>query len=153
MIHSDVSPTPKGVDRSYPSRVDAWLAAALAAAPLLIVGLGVFALERSVTAGVIQIAFGVLVAGLIAALSIPCVYTLTDDMLLIRSGFLREAVPLLSIRGAEMSASWWSAPALSIKRVKVTLDDGYRLISPKERETFIADLNARRSALERRDKA
>ncbi len=80
---------------------------------------------------------------MIAALSIPCVYTLTDESLKIKSGMLEDEVPLRKIRGAEKSSSMWSAPALSLRRIKITLEDGSRSISPKDRDGFIIDLEAR----------
>ena len=127
----------------YPSRVDSWLAITLAGAPLLVVAVGVFSLTKSVGAGIVAIITGLVVGGMIAALSIPCVYTLTDDSLKIKSGMLEDEVPLRKITGAEKSSSVWSAPALSLRQVKVILEDGSRVISPKDRDGFIADLDAR----------
>lgn len=115
----------------------------LVGAPLIVVAVGVFTLTKSVGAGLVAIITGLVVGGVIAALSVPCVYTLTDDSLKIKSGMLEDEVPLRKIRGAEKSNSTWSAPALSLQRVKVTLEDGSRVISPKDRDGFIADLDAR----------
>jgi Bacterial PH domain len=127
----------------YPSRIDSWLSIVLVGAPLIVVAAGVFTLTKSVGAGIVTITTGLIVGGLIAALSIPCVYTLTDESLKIKSGLLEDEVPLRKIRGAEKSSSMWSAPALSLRRIKLTLDDGSRSISPKDRDGFITDLEAR----------
>lgn len=127
----------------YPSRVDSWLAVIMGGTPLLVIAVGVFTLTKSVGAGIVAIVTGLVVGGVIAALSMPCVYTLTDDSLKIRSGLLEDEVPLRKIRGAEKSGSLWSAPTLSLRRVKVTLEDGARVISPRDRDGFIADLDAR----------
>lgn len=127
----------------YPSRVDSWLAIVMGGVPLIVIAVGVFTLTTSVGAGIVAIITGLVVGGVIAALSIPCVYTLTDDSLKIRSGLLEDEVPLRKIRGAEKSGSLWSAPALSLRRVKVTLEDGVRVISPQDRDGFIADLDTR----------
>lgn len=105
--------------------------------------IGVTTMTTSVVAGVISICTGLLVGALIAALTIPCEYTLTDDTLKIRSGLLEDDVPLRSIRRAEKSGSLWSAPALSLRRVKISTDRGMRLVSPRDRDAFIADLEAR----------
>jgi uncharacterized membrane protein YdbT with pleckstrin-like domain len=129
--------------KKYPSAVDSWIVAALAAAPIVVIALGIAAMRVSLAAGVFQIGFGVGIIALIVALSVPCVYTLTDTTLHIRCGIFKEEIPLSRIRGAEKSGSLWSAPALSIKRVKVRLDHGFRLISPKDRDGFIAEINAR----------
>lgn len=133
----------------YPSRIDSWLAVVLVGAPLIVVAVGVFTLTNSVGGGLIMIITGLTVAGLIAALSIPCVYTLTEDSLKIKSGMLEDEIPLRKIRGAEKSGSTWSAPALSLQRVKITLEEGSCVISPKDRDRFIADLAVR---LEKRKK-
>jgi uncharacterized membrane protein len=127
----------------YLSRIDSWLAIVLIGAPLLVVAAGVFTLTSSLGAGIVTIITGLIVGGMIAALSLPCVYTLTDESLTIKSGMLEDEVPLRTIRRAEKSSNLWSAPALSLRRVKITLDDGSRFISPKDRDGFITDLEAR----------
>jgi hypothetical protein len=130
----------------YPSAIDAWLIVVLVAAPLSIVATGTVLLTRSTGAGLILILSGMLVGALIAALSVPCRYTLTSAQLRVRCGIIDDTVPLSKIRSVEASNSAWSAPALSLRRVKINLDDGFRLISPKERDLFIADLHARLAA-------
>lgn len=132
--------------KKYASAVDSWIVAALAAAPIVVIALGIAAMRVSLAAGLFQIGFGVGISALIVALSVPCVYTLTGETLHIRCGIFKEEIPLSRIRGAEKSGSLWSAPALSVKRVKIRLDDGFRLISPKDRDGFIAEINARCSA-------
>ena len=121
----------------YPSAVDWWLAGVLIGAPGLIVGLGVIGLEGSVGAGLIQIGVGLAIGGLIAALAYPCVYSITAHGVKIRCGLLTETIPFTAIRDVKKSGSLWSAPALSLKRVKLTLTDGFRLVSPKHRDEFI----------------
>jgi len=137
----------------YPSRIDSWLAILLVGASLIVVAVGIFTLTNSFGAGIITIITGLIVGGLIAALSIPCVYTLTDESLKIKSGMLEDEVPLWKIRRAEKSSSMWSAPALSLRRVKITLDDGSRFISPKDRDGFITDLEARLANARRANKS
>lgn len=129
--------------KDYPSRVDFWLAAILIAAPLGSITAGVFTLPKNFGAGMVALLSGVLVGVLVLLLAIPCIYTLSDDSLKIRCGLLEEDLPLHKIRRVEKSRSLWSAPALSLRRVKITLDGDYRLISPKDREGFIADVNLR----------
>ena len=127
----------------YPSRVDWWLAALLIGAPVLVVVLGLHILTQSIGAGAILIVSGLAIGALIAALAYPCIYTLTDEHLTIRAGLLTETLPLQRIRAVAPSSNPLSAPALSLQRIKLTLDDGYRLISPRDRDAFIADLEAR----------
>lgn len=127
----------------YPSRVDWWLAMLLIGAPVLVVACGLHILTQSIGAGAILIVSGLAIGALIAALAYPCTYTLTDEHLTIRAGLLHETLPLHRIRAVAPSSNPLSAPALSLQRIKLTLDDGYRLISPRERESFMADLEAR----------
>jgi hypothetical protein len=127
----------------YPSAVDSWLAAVLISAPLAIVICGLLTVTQSIGAGIFAIVAGLGVGGLIAILAIPCRYTLTEESLRIKCGLLEEEIPLGKIGKAERSSSAWAAPALSLKRVKLTVEDGYRLISPRDRDEFIADLESR----------
>lgn len=136
----------------YPSRIDSWLAVILVGAPLIVVAVGVFTLTQSAGAGIVAIITGFVLGSAIIALSIPCVYTLSDESLKIKCGLLEEELPLRKVRAAEKSSSPWSAPALSLRRVKVTLDDGWRVISPQDRDGFIADLEARLRDAKRADK-
>lgn len=122
---------------TYNSAVDAWIAVVLIGAPLLVVSGGVYLLDNSLPAGIIQIAVGILVGLFIASLALPCRYVIDDSRLLIQCGFLKEEIAIAKIRGVEYSSSLWSAPALSLKRVRIILDDGWRLISPKDRDEFI----------------
>jgi uncharacterized membrane protein YdbT with pleckstrin-like domain len=127
----------------YPSAVDRWIAAVLIGSPLVVIGGGILLLEKSAEGGWIQIGIGLFLAVLMAALSIPCRYTLDEHSLTIRCGLLREVIPLARIRSVEKSASLWSAPALSLRRVKIVMDHGWRLISPKDRDGFIEAIRDR----------
>ncbi|WP_069963333.1 PH domain-containing protein [Lacunisphaera limnophila] len=135
----------------YPTRVDTWLACLLIGAPLFAVTLGLFTLTYSIGAGVVVIATGLLVGGMIAALTLPCRYTLSNESLKIQSGLIEEEVPLRAIRGVEKTISLFGAPGLSLRRVKVTLQEGSRVISPENRDAFIADLEARLHPKNHRD--
>lgn len=73
-------------------------------------------------------------------MAIPCRYTISPKGLKIRCGLAEEEIPLERITGVELSSCLLSAPALSLRRVKVQLQDGYRLISPQSREEFVAQL-------------
>ena len=124
----------------YPSRVDVWLAMVMVAAPLLAIGLGIYLIPTEGPAGWVTLFAGVIVGAVTALLAIPCHYTITEDSLIIRCGVLREKVDRKRIRSATLSSNPLSAPALSLRRVKLELDKGSRLISPVDREGFIAKL-------------
>lgn len=127
----------------YPSRVDASLALLLTAAPAIPIALGLYLLRVSVTGGLYVIGTGVLVGAIIALLSIPCRYTLGDCILTIRCGLWREDIPLRQIRRVTKSRSVLSAPALSLQRVRITHAEGTCIISPRDRDAFMAELISR----------
>lgn len=125
----------------FASAVDAWLLAVLYAAPLLFAALGVYLAQadrpdEALTCFVISI--GLVLLNLL--LTRPCRYTLTADSLNLRCGIFNETIPLSRIESAELSSSWLSGPALSLKRVRIGLDKGSRLVSPTYREVFIAQV-------------
>jgi len=100
-------------------------------------------MPQSKEGAAIAIVSGLFAGGLIAALAIPCRYILDDDGLLIQAGVLKEKIKYSEIRDATLSSNLLSAPALSLRRVKVTLNHGFRLVSPLDREKFIEDLKSR----------
>jgi hypothetical protein len=130
----------------YPSARDPWLMLLLYGAPLGVVLFGGFLLTSSVGAGIYAMLTGGVIGGIVAALSFPCVYVVSDVGVRIRCGIFDEDVPLAKIRSVKPSWSLWAAPALSLRRVKITFDHGSCLISPRDREGFIADLEARLKA-------
>jgi hypothetical protein len=128
----------------FPSAVDSWLGALLVGVPLVLVGIGILALPVSPTSGIAQIVGGLLTGGLMAAVSVPCHYTLDDRTLTIRCGLYRQRIEIARIESLEKSNSLLSAPALSLKRVKIVYGDGRsQLVSPRDRDGFIAALESR----------
>ncbi len=125
----------------YPSAVDTWLMVLLYSGPAILIPIGIYSWLQG--RGDIALTCLLTLVALILInrlLTWPCRYTLTDDSLNIRCGLLFRSVPLDQIQGAELSSSWESAPALSLRRVRIRLDRGYRIVSPIDREAFIADL-------------
>lgn len=74
-------------------------------------------------------------------LTFPCRYTILADSLSIRCGVICYQIPIREIQRVEKSASLRSGPALSLRRVLVATEKRGYLLSPKDREAFIADLN------------
>lgn len=138
--------------KTYKSAVDLWLAVLLIGAPLAILFTGVsiaFGLHLlqwheniGHAAGILLVLAGLGLGTLFATFSLPCRYILGEAELIIQCGILKWIIPYRDIRRLELSCSLWSAPALSLNRVKIVLDDGFQLISPKNRQKFIADLQA-----------
>ena len=125
----------------YPSKIDRWIAALLLAAPLISLTLGLYTLAEGNPRDA-AILFGIaLIAGLISAvLTLPCRYTIGEQSLHIRCGIIRFNVPLADIERINKSNSWLNGPALSLKRVLVAANGKAYLISPNDRDEFIADL-------------
>lgn len=64
-------------------------------------------------------------------------------MLRVRCGPLREQVPLKEITHVNTSRSWESAPALSLRRLRIILAGGRTVvISPDDERRFLAALAA-----------
>jgi hypothetical protein len=132
-------------DHVYPSAVDWWWMV-----PLMIVVVYVSyvdivtkfqqgaALDAWIAVGVV-----LLVVILFITIIIPCRYTLLDDGLLIQSGLIKTKIDYQRMRDVKPSWNPLSAPALSLKRVKIKLDRGFALISPKRRDEFIVELKKR----------
>ncbi|WP_407929775.1 MULTISPECIES: PH domain-containing protein [unclassified Lentimonas] len=106
------------------------------------IGLGIYFLTYSARDGGYTIIGGLAIAGIIA-LFLPCHYTLHDDHLLIRSGILKKKIKYTEIREIEASSCPISAPALSLKRIRIESNSGSVLISPVNRDEFIATLRKR----------
>ena len=138
---------------TYPSKIDWWFAALMFLAPAICLIMGmIFLIVSNIIGGLAGIFSGIYIVSIVFLLAYPCSYTITDQSLIIRSGaFNEESISLSQVRDAQLSSNPLTAPALSLKRVKISLKDGYRLISPINREEFIAELlsrapNAERSA-------
>ena len=124
----------------YPSAIDTWLAAVLIGAPLLVIGNGIFTLSKSTPTGLVLIGVGIAISIVMALFAYPCYYVIGERSVKIKCGIIEEELPFERIQIVEKSSSLWSAPALSLKRVKIVLDDGFRLVSPIDRDGFIAIL-------------
>ncbi len=88
---------------------------------------------------------GIAVAVGMIVLSIPTRYRLSGEKLVVRSGLFRWKIPLDSIVSAQFSSNLLSAPAWSLKRIRVDFlrksgRKSFVLISPKDRTSFLRDL-------------
>ncbi|MCC5834642.1 MAG: PH domain-containing protein [Opitutales bacterium] len=128
----------------FKSAVDVWVLLFLVGTPVLLIALGASKLDSAPGAAYFQMGFGVLVGALIALLSIPCYYDMDDQELTIRGGFFAYSLPLNRIHKVELANGLWVAPALSVKRICIVMDDAQsHMISPKDREAFIRELEDR----------
>jgi len=127
----------------FPSAVDAWLIVVLYLGPAILSFLGIYlAVENRADEALMCFAISVGLVFLNLLLTRPCRYTLTADTLNLRCGVYNETIPLTRVRSVEKSRSWLSGPAMSLSRVRIRLDKGYRLVSPSSREPFMEQLMA-----------
>jgi hypothetical protein len=125
----------------YQSAVDGWIAAMLLMTPVLAAGLGVY-LQLDGRPGDAMILFisGVATLLVTAAFTVPCRYTMLDDALSVRCGVIFYQIPFDQIESVEPSSTLRSGPALSMRRVLIETKRRKYVLSPQDREEFIADL-------------
>lgn len=128
---------------TFRSRVDAWLIAVIAAVVVLMAVQGFLLWETSPEGSVISLSVAALAGAIFVAVAVPCRYTLQRDHLHIRSGFIQQRIAYKDITGVEPSRNPLSAPALSLRRVKVSYKGWFQQVSPLERERFIELLEER----------
>ncbi len=132
----------------YDSAVDLWILALILLGPLIAVAIGSYLLINGQADGAMYLFLtgaGSLI--LTIAFTLPCRYTILDDMLSIRCGILFYQVPLDEIESVQPSASWRNGPALSIRRVEIKSKRRTILVSPLTRDEFIQRLPCRRVQL------
>jgi membrane protein YdbS with pleckstrin-like domain len=127
----------------YPAKVDFWVWLVLIGASLGLIAWGGWTWPANRGEAIVLIGAGVFGTILIALL-FPCHYTIEKSEVLIRSGILRYRVPIDQVRSVNLSSNPLSAPAPSLKRVEILLENGKSyLISPLDREGFIRELRDR----------
>lgn len=131
----------------FRTRIDAWL--------VILVGIAIASCSvqawslRIVSPGgsIAAAAIGILSLVTVLTLTVPCRYTLKDDHLFIQCGVTRKRIPYAQIHGVEASSCPLSAPALSLRRVKIVHGRSFQLVSPQERGRFIEELSKRAGLL------
>lgn len=131
--------------RTFKSKVDPWIAAMAIGPGLMIVPLVAWLVWRSgqmTTGSVVSLAVTLLFTlGLPLWVFLTTRYEITSDTLRIQAGPLRQQVALKEITKVDTSRSWASAPALSLRRLRVTFANGRTvLISPADERGFLATL-------------
>jgi len=137
--------------KTYPSKVDAWVFVLIVVVVgAMFVGMGI-SVAKEGWLRVLQGAFVVFgVIGLLVWILIGTSYTLEGRELVVRSGPFTWRIgidQITSIEKATLFARTRSSPALSMDRLVVSYGNGKRLIiSPAEKEKFLADLRARKKS-------
>lgn len=134
--------------RVYASKVDRWLVVIVAASALAAT-LAAWRLAAlpGLAKWLLAVPILALGAGLPLWLLAATRYALGTDMLRIRSGPFRWEVPLRDITGITPTCDASSSPALSLDRLRIDYGVGrHVLISPRDREAFVRELEARRAS-------
>ena len=135
------------VERWYASKVDWWLGILVVLAPVVAVG-GALAALSSGAPSTVAVAGVVIIAIVYLGAVFPMRYGIDDDVLVVRYGLIRQRVPLADITRVERTRNPLSSPALSLDRLMIHYGRRRIMISPGEREDFLAEL-ARRARLQR----
>ncbi|MGA9837628.1 MAG: PH domain-containing protein [Gemmatimonadaceae bacterium] len=139
-------------DEVFRSRVDLWLVALIAVGigvPIVIVsGPGTDPTGALVGRAMVGVT-SVLLVLFLSWLYRTTRYTLGPDALTVQSGPENWRIPYRDVKSVRRSLNPLSAPALSIRRLKILYGpDAWVLISPPDREAFIAALGKRVPGLE-----
>ena len=125
----------------YRSAIDLWVPVLLLMTPVTATFFAVMLIRQGRAADAMTLFL--MGAGLLIVtgmFTLPCRYTILEDALSIRCGVLFYQIPFADIQRVERSASLRSGPALSVRRVLVETKSRKYLVSPKDRDAFIADL-------------
>ena len=131
--------------RSFKSKVDTWIAVVAIGPSLLIVPIVALVVwragEMTLGTGIVLALVWLLGVGLPLWVFLSTTYEITEDTLRVRSGPLRDQVRLKDITHVATSRSWESAPALSLRRLRITFSGGRTVtISPADERGFLATL-------------
>lgn len=135
----------------FPSKIDIWLVVLLGGSLLLALA-GVLTAAASVDdpAVWLGLAMTVAVGAFVVWLFRTTRYELDGRELVVRSGPFRWRIDLAAVESVTPSRNPLSSPALSLDRLQIRYGKGrFLLVSPAERERFLAALVRAEPALER----
>lgn len=134
--------------QKFDSKIDAWLVLVVIAAIGLTLFQSIALSGVSLAASAISLAAALFIIALCFAVAVPCRYALEADHLFIQSGLMKRRIAYRDIKKIEPSSLSLSAPALSLRRVKISYGKTFQLVSPRERELFIKLLQERVAAVQ-----
>jgi hypothetical protein len=131
----------------FRTRVDRWLVVVLGIALLIALGSAVAVFAAAPVVGLLTLAGTAGTVGLVAALSLPTEYVVTERALIVRFGLFRTEIPFAAIERVYPTRNPLSAPAWSLDRLGIDYRTerrrGRALISPVRPEAFLSLLAAR----------
>jgi len=143
--HSAVSAAGSPPAARFPSRIDAWLWALAGLSVAVGLAAVVYLARHAPWAAALTMALICVFAAVLPLwVMLGTVYELTEEALLVRGGPFRWRVPLSQVRRVTISRSVLSAPALSLRRLRIEYGRaGSLLISPRDERGFLAELRRR----------
>lgn len=132
------------MDADFRSKVDLWLVAVGVAIPIVV--LEFFVEDTGISdwsADAVVYGIVALVLLLFAWTYFTTRYRFTSEFLLIKSGPFSWTIPLHSITKVEPSHNPASSPALSLDRLAIHYDGKTILVSPADKQGFMAELKKR----------
>jgi len=131
----------------YRSEIDTWILAILIFSVVASIGAGalVVSLVSSAKAWVLAVLIGAPGSILPIWLVATTYYKIEGEHLFISCGPVEKSVPLSEITGVTPTNNPLSSPALSLDRLRIDYGQGQSvMISPRDKDGFIRDLNAAR---------
>jgi Na+/proline symporter len=129
----------------YKSKKDTWLMLITYLSSLVCLFASAFVFSDEISIQNIIIATLIFFVGCLFPLWLvtSLVYKINETMLIIICGPFRWRIEISSIKSITPSTDFLSSPALSLDRLLIVYDDGKSvLVSPQNKEGFIADLGA-----------
>lgn len=130
----------------FESKRDLWIIVLLRVMPIVVMAVvgDVWYLQHGDWRGPLLGAFLLLVAELFLFewMFRSTYYVIEGDTLLIRSGIVSWRVPIRDIRSVRPTRSAISSPALSLDRLRIDYGRKWILVSPEDRNRFIAALRS-----------
>ncbi len=122
----------------FASKVDLWIGALLAVAPVMSLAGGLVSLAAGQPLGLLSPLF---VGAIYGGLVFPIYYEIGEDALVIRFGLARSRIPYAKIQSVKPTRNPLSSPALSLDRLHVHAGSALGPnISPKDKAAFLAAL-------------
>jgi hypothetical protein len=135
----------------FKSKVDAWLGGLLGVQGIALAGVGLALLVYGPGGRISIVMAAVLLAGatLVASTLAWTQYSFDDVTLVVRSGPFAWRVPIWEVTGVKPMNQMLSGPALSRDRLQIDYgEDRSILVSPADKQGFLAALEARRGSLQ-----
>jgi len=128
----------------FSTKVDWWIGAAIALAPIAMIGAAIASRSIWVFVG------GFIYMGLLSLILFPCEYVFESKNLVVRSGLIRWRIPFNEIDEVKPTRNPLSSPAWSLDRLWISYGKRNVMVSPREKKKFLEAI-AQRAGLKASD--